>query len=166
MNNHNLARLSFLLQTSERLKRHLELTARRLFSGPVDKAWVERLDQDVDLAERLDAFVARFGRLQDTIADKLIPEVMRLSLETPGSAIDNLNRMEQLGLISSASDWLDARNLRNKLIHEYMRDPEMFAAALNRARELVPLLTSSFDAINEYAYSHWGDQLARYAMST
>lgn len=161
-----LARLAHLLQVAQRLRRHLQRTTDRLFSQPVDEAWVERLDQDEDLAERLDAFVARFGRLQDTMADKLIPEIMRQSLETPGSVIDNLNRMEKLGLLTSVEEWLEARNLRNRLIHEYMRDPEQFVAALNRARELVPLLATSLAALDAYAREHWGDQLRSLTEST
>ena len=34
------------------------------------------LRTDIDLAERTDAFVARFGRLQDTVADKLLPALL------------------------------------------------------------------------------------------
>lgn len=148
-------RLEFLLQTVSRESGHLQTTTERLFVDAINVAWVDSLEDDVGLSERLDAFVARFGRLQDTLADKLVPELIRQLAETPKSALDNLNRMEKLGLIYSVVDWLEARNLRNRLIHEYMRDAEEFAQALNRARELVPALISAQHAIDLYAKRHW-----------
>ncbi|WP_245539038.1 hypothetical protein [Thioflavicoccus mobilis] len=112
------------------------------------------MERDAQLAERLDAFVVRFGRMQDTIGDKLIPELRRQMLETPGSALDNLNRMERLGLLPSLLDWVEARNLRNRLIHEYLRDAEDFAGALTRARDLVPLLIETYNRIVGYCRQH------------
>jgi hypothetical protein len=47
-------------------------TDARLFKVNLDAAWVERLEDEDDLAERLDAFVSRFGSMQDTLGDKLI----------------------------------------------------------------------------------------------
>ena len=149
-------RLILLLDISEIEGRHLLGTTRRLFSTDVDAAWVERLEGDPETAERVDAFGARFSRMQDTIGDKLVPEMRRQMLETPGAALDNLNRMEKLGLVTSVVDWVEARNLRNRLIHEYMRDSEEFAKALNRAHELVSLLVHTYNNLNQYAKAHFG----------
>ena len=143
----NQERLDFLLNTLEKEQRHLLQTTQRLSEHEIDSAWVESLEQNPDLAERLDAFVARFARMQDTLGDKLIPELMRHMLETPGSALDNLNRMEALGLLASVDDWVEARNLRNRLVHEYMDDPVEFAMALNRAMELVVLLSDTWQRL-------------------
>ena len=143
-------RLQFLLETVTKERRHLLLTKQRLFSEDVNAAWVASLEERPDIAERLDAFVARFGRLQDTLGDKLIPALLRHLLENPGSNLDNLNRMEKLGLLSSVDDWIEARNLRNRLIHEYMNDPEEFAAALHRAHQLVGLLDDTYAKVTGY----------------
>jgi len=133
---------------------HLLLkTDARLFKVNLDAAWVERLENEDDLAERLDAFVSRFGRMQDTLGDKLIPSLLRSLAEKPGSALDNLNRAEKLGLLSSVVEWLDVRNLRNKLVHEYMVDAEEFAIALNQAHVVVALLVTTYNAINIFAHS-------------
>ena len=48
---------------------------------------------------------------------------------------------------------LDVRNLRNKLIHEYMQDAEEFALALNQAHVEVALLIATYNAINQFAQS-------------
>ena len=59
----------------------------------------------------MDAFVARFGRLQDTLADKLLPALLRQLAEPVRSAVENLDRAEKLGLLQSADDWLAMRRL-------------------------------------------------------
>lgn len=128
-------------------------TDARLFKSDLDAAWVERLENEEDLAERLDAFVSRFGRMQDTLGDKLLPSLLRLLAEKPGSALDNLNRAEKLGLLASVVEWLDARNLRNRLVHEYMANAAEFAMALNRAHTMVTLLITTYNAINIFAHA-------------
>lgn len=125
----------------------------RLFTSTIDANWVRQLEYDDDLSERLDAFVSRFGRMQDTLGDKLLPSLLRLLAEKPGSALDNLNKAEKLGLLASVIHWLDVRNLRNKLIHEYMQDAEEFALALNQAHVEVALLIATYNAINQFAQS-------------
>ena len=59
--------LVFLLETVCREGAHLHYTTGRLLREPVDVSWVESLEDDPERAERLDAFVARYGRMQDTI---------------------------------------------------------------------------------------------------
>ena len=44
--------------------------------------WVRGLASAPELAEQLEAFVSRFGRMQDTIADKLIPRWLMGLAET------------------------------------------------------------------------------------
>jgi len=146
-------RLLALLKIVRREGALLQKTDARLFKVELDAVWVERLENDDDLAERLDAFVSRYGRMQDTMGDKLIPALLKSMAEKTGSALDNLNRAEKLGLLPSVEQWLDARNLRNKLIYEYVPDPEEFAAALNKAHEMVSLLVAVYNSINRYARS-------------
>ena len=126
-------------------------TDARLFVDVLDVAWVQRLESDEGVAERLEAFVSRFGRMQDTLGDKLLPSLLRSLAEKPGTALDNFNRAEKLGLLSSVVDWLDARNLRNKLTHEYLFDAEEFAIALNQAHSAVTLLVGAYNAMNHFA---------------
>ncbi len=81
-------------------------------------------------SDQLGAFVARFGRLQGATADKTIPESLRISLETLKSALANLNHMEKPGPIHSVDEWPETHYLFNRLIHEYMHDPDKFLQAL------------------------------------
>ena len=92
----------------------LALTDGRLFALPMDARRAATLRQHVDLGERVDAFVARFGRLQDTLGDKLLPEILVWLGEPLGPAIDNVARAERLGWIADGQSWLEARQLRNR----------------------------------------------------
>lgn len=136
-----LPRLKFLARIVKKEIRYLLLTDQRLFSEPFTREKAERLEADVDLSERVDAFVSRFGRLQDTVGDKLLPQYLDAVGEAIGPAIDNLNRAEKLGLITSAELWLTLRDLRNEMIHEYMEDLDKLADALNKGHQHVTTLT-------------------------
>ena len=155
-------RLLFLLEIAATEGRHLLGTRARLFAESIDASWVQQLENRPEVAERLDAFVIRFGRMQDTVGDKLIPQLLRCFLETPGAALDNLNRMEKLGLLTSVVDWVEARALRNRLVHEYVRDAAEFAEAVNRAGELIALLVRTYNALNESARARFGQASRRW----
>ncbi len=136
-------KLRFLAETVLAEASLLKITDGRLFALPMDAQRAATLHLDIDLAERVDAFVARFGRLQDTVGDKLLPGVLSWLAEPVGPAIDNLARAERLGWIGSAADWLESRQLRNFMIHEYVRDMALLASALTRGHLAVPLLDAA-----------------------
>lgn len=69
----NKLRLQFLARMVRKEMCYLQTTDQRLFDVPFTREKAERLEKDVDLAERVDAFVSRFDRLQDTVGDKLLP---------------------------------------------------------------------------------------------
>lgn len=147
-----LERLASLAETVLREAAHLSATDARLFALPFDGARVEMLARDIDLAERVDAFVARFGRLQDTAADKLLPELLRQLAEPVRSAVENLDRAEKLRLIEGADRWLEARRLRNRMVHEYQSDPAQLALALNEGHALVRVLLDGAAAMGRQAH--------------
>lgn len=140
-------KLRFLAEVVLAEADHLVLTDARLFALPMTAERAAGLKTDIDLSERTDAFVARFSRLQDTMADKLLPALLQWLAEPVGAAIDNLNRAERLGWISSVEIWLEARRLRNRMIHEYVRDSSELAAALNLAHAAVPTLIGAAQAM-------------------
>ena len=121
----------------------LQITDGRLFAVPMDAARAASLRTGVGLTERVDAIVARFGRLQDTAGYRLLPAVLTWLAEPLGPAIDNLARAERLGWIASGSAWIECRQLRNFMIHEYVHDSTVLAAALTRGHQAVGMLTTS-----------------------
>ncbi len=112
----------------------------RVINSNIDIEWIEALDRNPQQSEMLDAFVARFSRLQDTIGDKLLPAILKLNLEPVGSQLDNLFRAEKLGWIDSADQWIELRGLRNSLVHEYMTSPEKLLFALKKVIQLGDML--------------------------
>jgi len=119
----------------------------RVINSNVDIKWIEALDENPQHSEMLDAFVARFSRLQDAIGDKLLPTILKLNLEKVGSQLDNLFRAEKLGWIESADQWIELRGLRNSLIHEYMTNPENLLYALKKVIELGEMLIKTHNLL-------------------
>jgi hypothetical protein len=140
-------KLQFLADTVLAEAEHLRTTDGRLFAVAMTPKRAASLRTDIDLAERTDAFVARFGRLQDTVADKLLPVLLEWLAEPVGPAIDNLNKAERLGWIESVETWIEVRRLRNRMIHEYVRDPAELASTLMAGHAAVPLLANAATAM-------------------
>ncbi len=140
-------RLQFLAQVVRKECRYLASTDGRLFSTIFTVDSAARLEDDPDLAERVDAFVSRFGRLQDTLGDKLLPQVLVALGERPGAAIDNLDRAERLGWIVSVEMWMRMRHLRNQMVHEYIDNPLILADALQAGHGFVPVLIATADVL-------------------
>lgn len=137
------ARLEFLARVTDKECQHLQATDGRLFGSLFTIEEAKKLEIDPILAERLDAFVSRFGRLQDTVGDKLLPALLNALAEKTGPAIDNLDRAEKLGLIESADDWMEMRRLRNQMVHEYIEDLAVLASALRSGHAFVPKLVAA-----------------------
>ncbi|MEI7840466.1 MAG: hypothetical protein WCJ11_08200, partial [Methylococcaceae bacterium] len=86
----------------------------------------------------LDQFSTRFGKLQDAMGAKLFPAILELTKEQGElkAFIDKLNRLEKIGAIQSADDWLLLREVRNAFSHDYPDDLELQASVLNQAYQL------------------------------
>jgi len=123
---------------TEKECQHLLGTDQRLFADLFTIEDAQRIEADPLLAERLDAFVSRFGRLQDTVADKLLPTLLLALAENLGAVIDNLDRAEKLGLLMSVDEWLEMRRLRNLMVHEYIEDLAILTSALQKGHQFVP----------------------------
>jgi hypothetical protein len=133
-------RLQFLARVTHKECQYLLETDQRLFTGPMTIDLVQKIEMDPLLAERLDAFVSRFGRLQDNLGDKLLPQLLEAMAEPVGAVIENLDRAEKLGWLSSADTWLEIRKLRNQMVHEYIEDLAILSSALQAGHAYVPVL--------------------------
>ena len=135
---------------------HLSYSWHRIFLAPIDAVWLAALAQEPEAAECMDAFVSRFGRMQDTIADKLLPRWLSALAERPVSQIDTLNRAEQLQVVAKVSNWLEARKLRHRLVHEYMEDPQEFAEGLNLASRYSLMRMDTYNRVRVFALHRMG----------
>ncbi len=136
-------RLQFLARVTHKECLYLQETDGRLFADPMTLESLQHLQKDPVLAERLDAFVGRFGRLQDNLGDKLLPQLLDAMAEKTGAAIENLDRAEKLGWIESADVWLETRKLRNQMVHEYIEDMNILISALKAGHAFVPVLVNT-----------------------
>lgn len=146
-------RLARLLDLVRREDEHLLGVRHRLLGddcGLDSERVAEILGNDLGI-DRLESFGAKFGRMQDTVIDKLVPAFLRAAGEPVVTAIDNLNRMERLELVQSVDEWLEMRRLRNRLVHEYIDSPSDLANALQRACEFTDRMHRDFEAIAAYA---------------
>ena len=123
-------RLKFLSRVVKKEIKHLNYSAHKLFESPFSLARARQLSVDEALAEQLEAFTSRFCRLQDTVADKLLPAWLNALGEKTTVAIDNLDKAEKIGVLPSVLTWLEIRQLRNQMIHEYIEDLTILVDAL------------------------------------
>lgn len=56
--------------------------------------------------------------------------------------MDNLDKAAKLGIRVDANEWLMMRQLRNKMVHEYIEDPEILLEALQAAYNFIPRLVA------------------------
>ena len=96
----------------------------------------------------LDQFAYRYTRLQDDMGARLVPAVLKTLGEdiAPLSAIDRFARLEQLGWLPSADEWLTLRQIRNQFAHDYPDSPterfERLQAATHAAQQLLTVMTT------------------------
>ena len=119
---------------------HLRYSQSTLFALPIDLEWVQALPQRPELAEKVEAFVSRFGRLQDHLGEKLLPRFAALVGESGRTFLDTLAFAERAGVLVSADAFIAARKLRNALVHEYMNDARDFLESLFAAEQACNLL--------------------------
>jgi len=147
LNSGSLLRLQFLARVVAKECKHLATTNQRLFADALTLLKIKNLENDIELAERVEAFVGRFGRLQDTVGDKLLPALLATLGEKTSSMVDNLGKAERLSFIQSAEAWMVIRNLRNQMVHEYVEDMLILHEALNKGHEFVPVLIEASNSM-------------------
>ena len=102
--------------------------------------------------EALDQFLFRFSKLQDVIGQRLFPAILEFQEEPVKSLsfLDRLNRLEQLRVIEDKEQWLNIRDIRNKISHEYEDDPPAMCRALNYIYSSYDLLSEIFSHVKQY----------------
>ena len=146
-------RLRHLLDVAASEERNLVATGDRLFREGTPHDIARAAAQDPVIAERIEAFVARFSRLQDMLGDKILPLTLRMAGEDVLPMIGNLDRAERYGWLDSADGWLRVRKLRNRMVHEYVNDSADLAAALGDIHAAVPSLSRCLTNLGRFAES-------------
>lgn len=99
-------------------------------------------DPEFDAFETL---TSRFARVSDMVLQKVFRSIDRLELEDGGTLLDVLNRAEKRGLVTSADQFRELRELRNEIAHEYALDDlkVLFASVLEHTPTLFTILDST-----------------------
>lgn len=114
--------------------RHLEYSFKKVTGMPSDASKMSEEE-----LETWESFGSRFSRSSDLFLTKVIKAfVLRDDPAFDGSFRDLLNRAEKLGWIESVPVWMQIRELRNGVVHDY--NDEDLSAYFEKLRELSPLL--------------------------
>lgn len=127
-------RLRFLTRVVDKEIKHLDYAAEKAFGIPLTLRAVETLDENPELAMRIEAFTSRFCRLQDTLGDKFLPDLLKSLGEPDRALLINLEKAEKYGWLESAENWIALRQLRNQMIHEYIENAQTLFDALTTAK--------------------------------
>lgn len=117
-----------------------ELHHKRLHSAWLDAVTFPTIEKNstnpfTDTEVRtLDQLVFRFGKLQDAMGGRLLPNLLKYLHEWQDHEpfLDKLNRAEKLGIVSSVEQWIWLRELRNQTAHEYPEQADLVMANLKR----------------------------------
>lgn len=96
----------------------------------------------------IESLTARFARLSDIYSQKFLKLVDRLEGEIDGSIIDRFNRAEKRALIKSAQDFINIRDTRNDIAHEYV--PEALLNIFRDVIEYTPILLKACNKALDY----------------
>ena len=121
----------------------------------IDSNFILSLPDHPDYKEKLDAFSMRFGKLQDILGDQIFRALLEIEMENPQRMTmrAKLNLMEKLGVIDSAEQWEELRNIRNGLTHDYAENPEQAAEFLKIAADRALELTAVLAAVERHIKS-------------
>lgn len=102
--------------------------------------------------EALDQYIYRFTKWQDTMGQRLFKNLLAYLVESVRSMafIDQLNRLEQLGVLASSQEWLELRQLRNHLAHEYEENEKERAKVINMLFDKHQRIITIFEQVKQY----------------
>jgi len=82
--------------------------------------------------QAIDQYLFRFAKLQDSIGDKIFRQLISTYIEDCNIPfIDILNKLEKIGFLYSAKEWMNLRKIRNEISHQYADESEEMTKATN-----------------------------------
>ena len=98
--------------------------------------------------ERLESLSSRFARLSDIIIQKIFRLLDKIDLEDTGTVRDRIYRAEKKALIDNADIFIDIRELRNSISHQY--DQNAMQAIFIAVMDYSPVLFATIKNIHHY----------------
>ena len=104
-------------------------------------------DEDVAL---LDMMTTRFSKLQDLIGSKIFTLILDILGEDAPSLRDKLNKLEKLGIIEDAHWWMEMREIRNQVTHDYPDNYDILSSHFNQMLPFVDELIIFWAQLKEF----------------
>jgi hypothetical protein len=105
--------------------------------------------------EHFESLTSRFARLSDLLIQKIFRLIDQLDLEGAGTIRDRINRAEKKDLISHAAQFVDIRELRNNITHEY--DPTAMLIIFKDVMHYCPMLFDAVERVHRYTQKYIPD---------
>jgi len=106
---------------------------------------------DFEAVKTIDTFIYRFSKIQDYMGEKLFPAVLDMlgEYKTSMSFKDILNELERLELIQSVRQWMEFREIRNALTHEYPENTNEIIEGIELAVNVYAEIKNIYDTIKK-----------------
>ena len=106
-----------------------------------------------DEFDDMETLASRFARVSDIIFQKIFRSIDQVELEDKGTLIDAVNRAHKRGLINSPDEAREIRELRNQIVHEYIKDDlqNVFLDILKYTPILIRICNNIFTYCKKYA---------------
>lgn len=98
----------------------------------------------------LDMMTTRFCKLQDLIGAKIFPLILDLHGENAISFRDRLNVLEKLGVIDNAHWWMEMREIRNQVTHDYPDNYDLLSTHFNQMQPFIHKLITFWENLKQY----------------
>jgi hypothetical protein len=108
-----------------------------------------------EVEESLDALTSKFARVSDIFTQKVLKSLILLTREDAPTFVDRMNLCEKLGVITSAADLIEIRDLRNQIAHEYLTEnlTEVYEDCMALSEKLLSEIQAAYPAIERYLTS-------------
>lgn len=132
MNKYNVKLNAVLKECEKHLQRLNSAFDKMKIFMPISPEKYQQLN-DAEI-EHIDQYLFRFSKLQDAIGERLFKSLLLFLGEEVHnkSFIDVFNRLEQLEIIENYDNWMELREIRNELTHEYEDEPSENAEKINK----------------------------------
>ena len=97
---------------------------------------------------KFESLTARFARFNDILLLKIFRLIDAIDLDDAGTVRDRINRAEKKGLIEDAQRFIEIRELRNSIAHEYQ--PEALNVIFTETLQATPALLDVAERVRKY----------------
>ncbi|MFA4922698.1 MAG: HepT-like ribonuclease domain-containing protein [Ignavibacteriaceae bacterium] len=111
-----------------------------------------KVEYSEDEFDDMETLSSRFARVTDIVSQKLFRSIDQVELEDKGTLLDAVNRAHQRGLIESVDKMREIRELRNQIVHEYVKADlqNVFIDILEFTPILIKICNNIFEYCKKY----------------